>query len=198
MPTLLRVRPTFTGGSGGNQVATFHFDMGLAPTQANADTVWTAVRTFWNTVRASMLSTYNINMPGEVVEIDTDTGEIEGLFPHAAETLVGSVVGEGCPWATQGLVSLRTNGIVNSRRVRGRLFLPGVPESENSNGIPAGSYSANIGPAATTLVASAAEWVVYHRPVPPAPGAPAVGGLSFPVTSATVGTKWAVLRSRRD
>jgi len=124
----------------------------------------------------------------DVATLNTQTGKLEGLTSTTPATGAGSAAGDPAPFATQGLLRLFTNTIVNDRLLRGRLFLPGVVEA-SSTGVPSAGYMTAYNTPAAALIADAnTQWNVWSH----------TWGASSPVITASTWNRWAVLRSRRD
>lgn len=157
------------------------------------------VRTFWDTCRNHMTFGLQMVVESEIPVIDERDGKMIGLHVGAGASVVGNGTGETLPTATQALVQWFTNGIVNGRKVRGRTFVPGMMEANNSGGLPTGTIDSALQTAANTLIATAPFLVVWSRPVSgEEPGTVARVGTAHNVLSSNVWAQWAVLRSRRD
>jgi pimeloyl-ACP methyl ester carboxylesterase len=76
------------------------------------------------------------------------------------------------------------------RLLRGRVFLPGVAESDNAaTGVPSTTYINDINGSGSTLVSDANTNYMVWSPT---------HGVAASVVTVSCWTKWAVLRSRRD
>lgn len=183
---LYRVTTLFTGtpavGGGINQ---FYF----AETAGSAAQAHAAVASFWAGVKTQMSSALTYTVAGEIELFDAATGQITGLATTDAVTSVGTQAGDMLPPATQGLVRWRTGFFANGRELRGRTFLPGMVEGSNLNGAPASTVVTALSGYAASLVSGTNHQLsVYSR----------AHASAAPVTSSSVWTKWAQLRSRRD
>ena len=186
MSNLWRVRTALSGGSGSAQVSTMFFDQAAGLTAQGAAN---AVHAFWVTVADNMSSSYTAQVELAVEDIDIATGKPTGVTAVTAGLVTGTQSADPLPWATQALVSWRSGTFVSGREVRGRTFIPGMVETLNSSGVPSGSIFASINGAASTLAGdSNSSLCIYSRKK-------AAVGI---VTSGSMWTKWAVLRSRRD
>lgn len=148
-----------------------------------------AVRAFWLTCADNMADDYTAQVELAVEDIDYTTGKPVGVTAVTASLVTGTQSADPLPWATQALVSWRTGTFVSGREIRGRTFIPGMVETLSSNGVPAGSIFTSINGAASTLASDTdSSLAIFSRKKH------AVGI----VTSGSMWTKWAVLRSRRD
>jgi len=186
MPSVFRVKTAISGGSGSAQLGTMFFeDDGVLTAQHAAD----AVHDFWDDLSAAISNTYTFAVEGAVDTIDLATGKATGTTAVSVASVPGGGSSPPLPWATQGLIEWRTGFYAGGREVRGRTFLPGMMEYYQTNGVPNAAGLAIFQTAADNLVGViTAQLQVYSRKHTLASG----------VTGATVWTKWAVLRSRRD
>jgi hypothetical protein len=125
-------------------------------------------------------------------ELDTATGALTGAWTEAtSRTGTGGVSGEPVPDAVQVLFQWHTGEIVNGRFLRGRTFIPGLAAANVVNGnLSAGIVTLFEG-YGDTLIATADQLAVWHRPVAGA------GGSAEAVSDCTVWPELAVLRRRR-
>jgi hypothetical protein len=130
------------------------------------------------------------------IAVEATTGVLTGAFTGTTPASVtGTVATDGLPRQTQGLCRLGTSSVVDGRRLRGRLFLPGTTEAQNdTNGLPVSAYTTGIVSSFGSILspgATASAPVVWHRPQAGA------GGVSAAITSVAAAPTWSVLRSRR-
>jgi len=126
---------------------------------------------------------------GDVAQINEATGTLVGVTSVTPATGTGTDAGDALAIGTNGLLRLFSNVIANGRLVRGRIFLPGPTEGQNTAGVPISAYTGDYNTAAATLMADAnTEWRIWSR----------THGVAPDVTAATTWSKWAFLRSRRD
>lgn len=184
--SLYRVRIIWGGSAAaGGGLSTFYFD-------TNADSVQqaaTAVTTFLagSEDRRSTAATWTLD--NSVDWINDANGELQGTAAVTAANGVGTIATDIMPSANQGLLRLLTGVVVGGRFLRGRVFLPGTCESDNSGGAPTSTYRTDYDTLAAAMIADAnTEWRVWSS----------THGTSSPVTAANTWTSWAVLRSRRD
>jgi hypothetical protein len=176
-----------SGVSGLPGVATFHFGSSV--------TDMTALRTFWDAVKALFPNSMVIGVPNVGDTINEDTGQITGAWSGPAQTNVVGTGGVGAYLSTAGaMVRWTTPQVVNGRRPIGKTFLvPAMTSIFSSSGTIASGTVATVQAAATALVvAYAGELKTYHRPVD------GHGGVGCTVTAGTAISKQVVLRSRRD
>jgi hypothetical protein len=134
----------------------------------------------------------------DVPVIDETTGQMVDIASAGTRTDIVATAASGVYSAASGVVvTWRTTGVRNGRRVRGRTFL--VPTAnvayENDGTIVAGAIS-SIGTANATLLGGVGAWQLGVWARPTAVGA--TDGIWHEATSSTIPDKVAVLRSRRD
>lgn len=157
--------------------------------QANANAANTKVLNFWAAATARITNLLTFAAETTVNEYNLD-GTLAAFWTTAGFTGAGSAVGDRLPPATSGLLRLETGTVLSGRKLRGRIFLPGPPETDNvTAGVPQGAYQTTWNTAFAALdAAGAPELVVWSRRYA------AVAS----VTSGATQPRWAVLRSRRD
>lgn len=182
---LYKVKTLWSGGPGGAGVSTMWFDAaGGTAAQAN-----TAVGAFWTTVKADVYLALSFATDSIVYTVDEATGLNIAATGVTPVTGTGSAAGDPLPYATQGLVQWRTGQYINGREIRGRTFLPGMLEANNTNGVPTTAFLGRINAAAATLIADAnSDFNVYALSAHNAQTA----------ISGTTWVNWAQLRSRRS
>jgi hypothetical protein len=182
---MLRTRTVFTGGLGGPYLSTFFFD---GDTQGQADNAADAAHDFWDTLKAWIVDGMTIAVEPEVVEIDVASGNPVQTFLTTQDAVVTTSGSAEAPVATQGLISWRTGFYLGAREVRGRTFIPGVPQSSLGDGVPAAGYLAALTSAKTGLIANIADFGIYSH----------AHHVFATAISGTPWNQWATLRSRRD
>lgn len=196
---MLRFTFRMTGLAGAPYFSTIYTN-GNAP--ADADAAAPHMTTFWSGLKGLMTAGLTIALEPEVDSLLPETGQVVNTF--AAGGWVNQVTTGNAPLpkATQGLLRIRTDGFVAGRRVNGRLFLPALANDAQLGGVPSNALLTTLSSAAntlrTSLDATASEWVVWSRPKDADDSGPARAGSSHAVTSVSVWTQFAVLRSRRD
>jgi len=185
MTALYRVRTVFTGVQGSPWLSTMYF-LGSGGTEQQAAT---AVGVFWGAVDARMASNVAWATEAEVVTIDSTDGQPTAVTATTPSSGAGASGSTLLPIVTQGLLRWRTGFFIAGRELRGRTFIPGLTENDNDVGIPNGSITGTVDPIAATLIGSAnAELVIFSRT-----------HFDFAVVSSgTMWTSWAELKSRRD
>ena len=182
--TIYRVRTEFTGVQGVPYLSTMYFGF-LAGTAQQAAT---AAGNFWSTVDGSLSTNLDWEVAPDVAHIDETTGEIVTLTNVTGASGTGATAADMLPPANQALVRWRTGVYIGGREVRGRTFIPGVPESMSTDGLPTSAFQTAIGTAAGTLLADAnSELLVWSR----------THGVVHACIGGDVWNQFAVLRSRR-
>lgn len=183
---VVRVRVTWSGSPvAGGGLSTFYF----AGTGTDGAEEVDAVGDFLDDIKANLSNQISFATEPDVDLLDGTTGTLTGSFPTTPRSGTGGNTSEPLPLSSQGLLRLRTGVVVNGRELRGRLFIPGFCENNSDSGAPNAGTRANIEAAAVTLRSDTlTEWQVWSR----------THGVSAAVGSASMWTKWAVLRSRRD
>lgn len=200
MANMLRVVARWTGFQGSPGYSNFFFaaDNDGFHTDEAADLCADKVDAFFGVAAGLFPSTFRISTLSDVDEIDPTTGELQRTFNAGARGAVaGSAAANGYSGTSGAVVTWRTSGVRNGRRVRGRTFLvPTANVAYDIDGTLQNSTLTTLNNAATGLrtVFSNFQLGIWARPT--APGA--ADGAWFPVTSASVPDMPAVLRSRRD
>lgn len=160
-------------------------------TDGEADAAVAAVTAFWQAVDDRVANNLTWTISSDVESIDLLTGNVIAVFSTPGGTGSGAETGDLAPPYTQGLIRWRTGVYSGGREVRGRTFIPGVTENQNTEGVPVATYISGNATAAQTLItasAPAGNLRVYSP----------TKQLASTVTSASTWNQWAVLRSRRD
>jgi len=185
--SLYRIQIVWSGAQvNGNGLSTFYFsDAGGTPSQAV-----TAVTTFLGATEDRRVIGTRWDFFGDVPVINVTTGALQAINSATAAFGTGTMAGDALPAQNQGLMRLITSTIVNGRLLRGRLFLPAPGEADNgAGGTVSATYTGDYNTAMATLISDPNSvyqiWSHTH-------------GAAGDVTSGSVWTKWAALRSRRD
>jgi len=155
-------------------------------------------REFWAEISDQMSDDISINFDATCICVEATTGVLTGAFTGTdPSTVTGASADDPLPRQTQGLLQLNTSSVISGRRVRGRLYIPGMVESRNdTSGNPSSGFISDVaGSAAAELLpagATTSSLVVWHRPTNGA------GGAHAAVTGVACSSSWAVLRSRRS
>jgi len=188
MAQMWRVKSLISQPVGGEALSQLYFSKlpGLEPGNAVA-----RVGAFWNSYRAYMSTDYSVTVSGDVEVVDVDSGHlIEVTTIDSAGPYVGTDEGDRLPPQTQGLGRFPTGVYVAGRQLRGRMFLPGVTESNSTDGAPGGGYVSAVTEdlqnlAAVTITVIPLVYSHTHH-------------VGAPMSGASLWSKWASLRSRRD
>ena len=187
MANLYRIRTVISRSSLPWGLSTQYFAAGALQTSGDAST---AVHNFWNAIKSYVSDQVVFQVVNEVDVINVDTGVIQSVeSPGDLGAVAGTDEGEPLPWQTQLVGRLRTGEYIAGRELRGRIFIPGISESNSSSGVPAGGLVDTVNDAMTGafIPGLSAEAVVYSR----------THHVAAPVSAATCATQFAVLRSRR-
>lgn len=185
--TICRIRVGWSGTPGGNGVTTLY---GNCADVVTASAWRTTVGDFFTSLEEYQTNAQSWQLLPETDFLDPDTGELTEIVNiNDSISGAGSSTGQPLPWATQGLITWRTDSIVSGRRLQGRTFLPGFVEDNNTGGVMNDDLvTALVGSVSDYLTAAGGSPVVYSR-----------RHHSFAqVTTGTVHRVWAVLRSRRS
>lgn len=198
MATMYRLRTTITSNGVPSLLTTYWTTSNPVPDNATATEAAARVRAMLNSAAARFLASTTVSYDVNVQILTVETGELVNVAtatPPAAVTFTG--VGNVMPGQTQGLARLGTSNFVRGRALKGRIFLPGVIQGDNTTtGVPGSTYISSwntaLGLLGTTIVTPISQ-IVWSRPT--APGA--ADGSAGPVTSRSTAATWAVQRSRR-
>lgn len=197
MATIYRQRAVFTPGSGGGAalITTYWDSTGAAPA-AMATEILARVRAAFFAMAGTLATGSGLALNTVLDEIDEGTGALvnqQAGTPPSSVTFGGT--GNRMPPETQICAQFLTNTFVAGRRLRGRLYIPGLTVgSGNVSGNPTGALVTSVNSFNTALgttVVTALNQRVWHRP------RNGSGGLSAVVTTRACATTFSVLRSRR-
>lgn len=186
MPDLFRSRVQFTGSTGGAGVSTCYFAQAGSTTAQDASD---AHGDFFSRIKGRISSEIRMTIDPEVLLINTTSGSPIDAFAVTNRTFLGEDGGDPLPWQTQALVKFQTGVFLAGRRLVGRLFVPGICEGSNTNGVPNSGFLSDLVSSADLLALDVSNplWVyspTHHQ-------ARVASGVTLP-------TRWASLRSRRD
>lgn len=199
MAVIARVQARWTGFSGAPGFSNFFFHNwnDVYDPQVASD-VTGATYAFFNMSKALLPPVVKIDVMGDVELIDPANGKLQDVITVGMrEQLVGTAVSAGYSAPTGAVVTWRTAGVKNGRRVRGRTFLVPAASSAFQN-------DGTLDPAAVTTLQNAATGVLNYTGAgdlavwsrPSAVGA--TDGSFHMATGASVPDMGAVLRSRRN
>lgn len=201
MAELIRAKIRWNGFAGAPGYTNFHFQQGdgsSRPPDMAVDTM-AKVQQFTNDIRTLLPYQVTIKMPTELEIVDSANGQLIDVItaPTLPDTIGTATASDNYAAAVGAVISFRTNGIRNGRRVRGRTFIvPATSTAFENNGTLRATAIAACQAGATTLMSSTngPTFGIFARPTGPS----ATDGLWFPAVSASVPDMGAVLRSRRD
>lgn len=182
-----RIETVITGAGGGPFYNRLHFNDPTGPSETFATSASDAVHAFWADVASGLVDELVIQVQPEIAVVDVATGQTVQVYVHSQAAVAGLNGGEALPWTTQALLQIRTGVFVAGRERRGRIFVPGYSELDNTNGRPSSAVRTALETAGNALVNFDPALAVYT---------PEKGVAS--ATSVTTWTEWATLRSRRD
>jgi hypothetical protein len=196
---MLKVKVRWSGFIGSPGWSNFFFDTGTEDfyTEAQAIAAADRVTTFLNAVKTKLPPAVSLLVQSDIEAVSPSTGELQNVLSAGARTAInGSATAQPYSAATGAVITWRTAGVRNGRRVRGRTFLvPCVSGMfENDGTIQAGNLT-EISTAASALAADVGGIRLGIWSRPSAPGA--ADGDWYPVTAVSVPDMGAVLRSRR-
>lgn len=184
---MLRVTTVITGYDGAPCYNNLFYGLDNRPQDALNHT-----RAVWEGLVTVMGVNARVNIDPVMAVIDPATGVITGTATgDPGDEMVGTYAGDILPPATQGLLQIRTGSYVGGRELRGRLYVPYMPEGTADNGKPNAGALAVLQYSAGQLAGDAAttnKVQVWSRK----------NGVIRPVSDVTVWSQFAVLRSRRD
>lgn len=185
---MIRVTTVWTGMVGAPYYTNLYAD---GDTAGEADAANAAVVALWTDLEGLYHVSLTARVSPETEFVDPATGAVTGVESSAGGNVQGGAGDELLPPATQGLVRLRTGVFVAGREIRGRVFLPGLTQFVNQDGsVAVGTVSSvnTIFADYLTAMSGAGGAVVWS----PTHGQAAV------ITSTSMWTEFAVLRTRRD
>lgn len=200
MTTLIRVRAVLSGFNGGPGLSTFYFATGGAVGSPECLEAANRVRAYFNNMASNIPTGQTVTVNPQVDLLDDLSGALQGSIVVAAPAVVtGTSTFARAPISTAVLVRFLTGQVIAGRRLVGRSFLsPVTIEDVAADGSFSSSNAANYAASAallgTTIVTATVKHRVWHRPN----ALTGAAGSSSDVTGYALGTKLAVLRSRRD
>lgn len=197
---MLKVKVRWSGFIGSPGWSNFYFDTGNETfhTPADAGPCADRVATFLTANRLKFPSSVTWTIQSDVESVSAATGQLLNVTSVGARTPITGGAAAGAYSGASGVViTWRTAGVRNGRRVRGRTFL--VPTANNiyqSDGTIDNTHLNEFVTSATalaTVTGTQLPLVVWARPSTPGGS----DGAAHVVTSASVPDMAAVLRSRR-
>lgn len=200
MASILKVTAKWDGFVGAPGYSNFYWkeeDPG-ASFDAGAVACGDAVQKFFNDIKLYFPPHVKWRVQTDVPVIDDTTGQMVDIASAGAR---GDIVGGAGNFAysapTGAVVTWRSNGVRNGRRVRGRTFLvPIAATATAQDGTLDATATGVLFTAAQAYIntAGARSPLVWARPTTPGGS----DGVSHPIISASIPDKVAVLKSRRD
>jgi hypothetical protein len=201
MSDIFRVKMRWDGFPGGPGYSVFHMrDFADGPMdQAAAVSAVSRIQQFSNDIRTWLPYQVTIKLPTEVEVLEDTTGQLINVLPvPALPTTIGTASAtDRYASAVGAVITWRTGGIRNGRRIKGRTFcVPLAGNAYGNDGTLHADAMASFTTAATNLTnqTGTPDLGVYARPTGPG----ATDGIWHAVTSFSVPDMGAVLRSRRD
>lgn len=190
-----RVRSNWGGFAGATGLSTMY--LGTPPTGADLD----AIQAFFNGLTGILPNgvVVTVEQSGDV--LDEASGDITGDWTATRTTApVDGTGGSNYSGPAGMVVRWRTDGIVNSRRVRGSTFIVPVSVAEFDAGVPTQANVDLLTSSANSLAQdlNLRPLGIWSRPFEGSPTVDARAGTFHPVTSGEGRNLSAVLRSRRD
>lgn len=197
---MLKVKVRWSGFIGSPGWSNFYFagPDNSFETPEDAPIVADKVATFLNNIKLRFPGAVTWQIQSDVEAITPDTGTLNNVFSAGARpAIVGGAGAASYSGASGAVITWRTAGVRNGRRVRGRTFLvPLATSGYADDGTLGPTTLQELQDSATQLATQTAGGVnlgVWSRPS--AQGAE--DGDFFPITAASVPDLAAVLRSRR-
>lgn len=190
---------TWTGFMGSPGYTNMYFLDPDPISQAGLDQTALRLHNFWDSIEPFLPLSVRVNLPSILEHIDTATGELLDELPFEPGTVIAGTGSSTFSAPSGACINWNTSGIVNGRRLRGRTFI--VPLSDaayQSDGTIVDTSRTNLQAIANTYadasVGLGIDGAIWHRPTSPG----AADGAAAGITSATVGDRVAILKSRRD
>lgn len=181
---------TVPGAAGGTSVIHFH-------DTATTNQITVALGQFVDGLESVLQEDVSVTAVQEVRQLDTATGELTAVANLSTiPTAGGTVAGDLVPDAAQALIRFPTAGIVGGQRVRGRLFVPGLPVSAIVNGQVSSVVRPDLESAGNGLL-TGGYFAVWSRPKRDSGGNIIRAGSAHGSAAASVWSEWAVQRGRR-
>lgn len=209
MVSVFKVRATWSGFTGAPGYSNFHYSDLTTDTLRNS--AGANVRAFFSALASYFMSTWTIQVGGEVTEYDMTTGDLIGSYTMS--TIPTALPGTAAPGAFANgagfSVQWNTNLIHTGRRLRGRTYIVPAMGCFDTDGTLSSGVSAAVQAAANVLITpSSPEFVVWKRiwtkPTQDMTLAEAkafkqeqIGGATAPVTSHTLRDMASQLRTRK-
>lgn len=207
MPYVYRVKARWSGFVGAPGYSVFHF---LCPdasgNSGDAGAAAGAVRSLFDGIKSQLAPPVTIQVMSDVEVINTADDKLSSVQNAGTVTPVVSTGAAGTGYAAPvgAVITWRTGGVVNGRRVQGKTFLvPLISTAYQADGSINSVALGQMQTAAASLMGfvGTARFGVYARPVkedPNDPGIVARTGSFHEINNLSIPDMCAVLRSRRD
>lgn len=199
MPEILHTKLTWSGFPGAPGYTNFYFSdfVTTGYTQAQADNAIKMTHDFSLNIAALCPTGLSITTEPTVEIIQADTGNLVGFFSTVPGAIATGARTTTYSAASGACISWGTNGIRNSRRVRGRTFaVPLAGSVYHTDGTINDTDLALLRQIGTQMIATNAvsDFGIWARPTSKG----ATDGVWFSAQTSSVKDKAAILRSRRD
>ncbi len=201
MAQILRVKLRWAGFTGAPGYSIFHMkEFDGADSQAQfAEQATLRINTFADKLKGLIPNGASLQVQQDVEVIEDSTGELLNVVSTASKPAITSLATASMSFAgpVGAVITWRTGGVRNGRRIRGRTFLvPLVGAAFDAQGRIAANNLTQLQTAAATLVGSegSPDLGVYARPS----SSGASDGQWTVATGYSIPNFGAVLRSRRD
>lgn len=157
-----------------------------------------AVNAFFTAIKTTVPNVVKWRVLTDVSIIDENSGQLVDVASAGARTdITGGVTAANYSAASGGVVTWRSAGVRNGRRVRGRTFIvPLASTMYDVDGSLTATCLSTLGTAATAYINTAGTRspVVWARPTGPG----ATDGIAHNMVTSSIPDKVAILKSRRD
>lgn len=200
MGNILKITAKWDGFQGAPGYSNFYWreDDPAGSFDQGAQAAAVAVEKFFNDIKLYFPPHVKWRVQTDAAIIDENTGTMVDIASAGAHgDIIGTAGNFSYSAATGAVVSWRSNGVRNGRRVRGRTFLvPTAATALAQDGTLDNTASSVLFTAAQNYIntAGARSPVVWARPTTPT----ATDGIAHDIVTASVPDKVAVLKSRRD
>lgn len=178
-----RVRTVWSGAPGLPGYTNTFFSV-PSPAQELID----SVRDAWTVLVADINTNVTATVEATVMNLDVLSGKFTGATAGVARTVDMTALGQALPLQVQGLIFLSTGEFVNGHELKGRWFVPGWTENDNSTGVPSSNAILKMINVVNTLIATPHGLCVYSP----------THHVSADVISGSSPTHWGGLVSRRQ
>lgn len=212
MAAIMRVKVKWSGYQGAPGYNIFHYrDFDTEPpTNTHATAAATDLRAFFDAIKAYMPNAVKIDVMPDCDVLESSTGDLTGGVTATPGAQVSGTAGAGAQFAAAAgaVVTWKTAGVRNNRRIRGRSFIvPLANVAFATDGTLDAGFLTTAGTAATTLrdpTTGSPDLGVWARPTPvlDGEGNPTgehnADGIWYVCNGHSIPDMGAVLRSRRD